>query len=184
MNTLHALPDERYPVLSKVFSAVVWATGVSAAEIMGDRRPAQVATARQVCFYLARKNTGLSDEEIGSFFNGKDRGTVIHGRNSIEKRLTFRNERELQQLVERAQRQLESLLVTPEHDSGNVSIDALLEVAEQQISSARSDVASGLPRIARARMIAVSKALAESQYMLGELEAIIARNQACLPHAG
>ena len=51
---------------------------VDEAEISGKRRTANIAMARQVAMFIARKLTTHSLQEIGKQFGGRDHGTVMH----------------------------------------------------------------------------------------------------------
>ncbi|UPA28453.1 MAG: chromosomal replication initiator protein DnaA [Verrucomicrobiota bacterium] len=54
------------------------------ADLLGKRRPANIAMPRQVAMYLSRALTPQSLVEIGLAFGGRDHGTVIHACKSIE----------------------------------------------------------------------------------------------------
>ena len=51
---------------------------IDPAEIVGKRRPANIAMARQIAMYISRKLTAHSLQEIGRRFGGRDHGTVMH----------------------------------------------------------------------------------------------------------
>lgn len=51
---------------------------ISVSDIVGPRRPANIALARQVAMYLSRKLTKHSLQEIGGLFGGRNHGTVMH----------------------------------------------------------------------------------------------------------
>lgn len=51
---------------------------IDPAEIVGKRRPANIAIARQIAMYISRKLTTHSLQEIGRRFGGRDHGTVMH----------------------------------------------------------------------------------------------------------
>jgi chromosomal replication initiator protein len=54
------------------------------ADLLGQRRPANIAFPRQVAMYLSRLMTTKSLQEIGSAFGGRDHGTVMHACRSVE----------------------------------------------------------------------------------------------------
>ncbi|MCG3129042.1 MAG: Chromosomal replication initiator protein DnaA [Phycisphaerae bacterium] len=58
--------------------------GVRLGEMLGRKRTRSVAQPRQIGMYLARRLTGLSLEEIGGHFGGRDHSTVLHAENAIE----------------------------------------------------------------------------------------------------
>lgn len=51
---------------------------IEVADMIGPRRPANIALARQVAMYLSRKLTKHSLQEIGTLFGGRNHGTVMH----------------------------------------------------------------------------------------------------------
>lgn len=75
---------------------------LSATDLKGNRRTAEIALARQICMYILRQELNYKLEEIAGFLNRKDHTTIMHGIEKIgSKRLTdeaFRNQ--LLQLIE------------------------------------------------------------------------------------
>jgi len=68
-----------------IIAGVSDATGVCEASIMGRRRTARIAHARQLAMSLMREATGLSLMEIGGIFQ-RDHGTVMHAIKTIADR--------------------------------------------------------------------------------------------------
>jgi chromosomal replication initiator protein len=60
---------------------------VSPRQLCSDRRSQHVLLPRQVGMYLARQLTGLSLEQIGSYFGGRDHSTVLHACRKVEQAL-------------------------------------------------------------------------------------------------
>jgi chromosomal replication initiator protein len=58
---------------------------ISLDDLSAKIRTREIATARQVAMYLARKLTGLSLPKIGSEFGGRDHTTVLHACDKIKK---------------------------------------------------------------------------------------------------
>ena len=56
-------------------------------DLLGKKRPANIAFPRQVAMYLCRLLTQASLQEIGIAFGGRDHGTVIHACKSVENTL-------------------------------------------------------------------------------------------------
>ena len=56
---------------------------IDAAEMVGSRRPANIALARQIAMYLSRKLTSHSLQEIGHRFGGRNHGTVMHAISTV-----------------------------------------------------------------------------------------------------
>ncbi|MFQ5490898.1 MAG: chromosomal replication initiator protein DnaA [Phycisphaerae bacterium] len=75
-------PDVSVP---EIIEAVTGQFSVKRSELLSKKRSKSVAFPRQVCMYLARKLTGLSLEEIGGYFGGRDHTTVLHALKRIDK---------------------------------------------------------------------------------------------------
>ncbi len=76
-------PPAPPPSAEQIITRVAEHYHVRAADIRGNRRPANIAHPRQVAMYLTRRITGLSFPEIGREFN-RDNSTVQHGCKKIE----------------------------------------------------------------------------------------------------
>lgn len=74
------------PPSSIVLACVAKFFRIDLRHITGPTRCRRVVFARQVAFYLLRKLTNLSFEEIGVVFSNRDHSTVLHGVQKIEKR--------------------------------------------------------------------------------------------------
>ncbi len=61
-----------------IIDAVTRRFSVKRADLLSKRRSKSIAFPRQICMYLARELTGLSLEEIGGYFGGRDHSTVLH----------------------------------------------------------------------------------------------------------
>jgi chromosomal replication initiator protein len=59
--------------------------GVSISELMGRRRTARVAEARQVVFWLLIRACGMTTREV-SKLTGRDHHTILHGVRRVEER--------------------------------------------------------------------------------------------------
>ena len=70
-----------------IIDCVAKTFGVSAEDIRGDKKKAQISNARQVAMYIIRELTDLSLEAIGEEFNGKNHSTVIYSTTAIEKKI-------------------------------------------------------------------------------------------------
>ena len=79
-------PVAKVVTLEEILKAVSEYFGVSADQIRSRRRTKQIALARQVAMYLARKLTGSSLAHIGKFFGGRDHATVVHACKTIAQR--------------------------------------------------------------------------------------------------
>lgn len=74
------------------------------AEMVGRRRPANIAFARQVAMYLSRVLTSHSLQDIGGAFGGRDHGTVLYACRVVEN--TMEQEQSVRRAVEYLQKQL------------------------------------------------------------------------------
>ena len=71
--------DENATVdIDKIQKKTAESFNIDPSEIVGKRRPANIAMARQIAMYLSRKLTTHSLQEIGRQFGGRDHGTVMH----------------------------------------------------------------------------------------------------------
>jgi chromosomal replication initiator protein len=61
-----------------IIELVLQRFAVKRADLLGKKRSKSVAHPRQIGMYLARELSGLSLEEIGSYFGGRDHTTVRH----------------------------------------------------------------------------------------------------------
>lgn len=64
--------------IDKIQKKTAESFNIDPSEIVGKRRPANIAMARQIAMYLSRKLTTHSLQEIGRKFGGRDHGTVMH----------------------------------------------------------------------------------------------------------
>lgn len=73
------------PSLERIVRQVSNYFRVAAAQVQSRRRSRQALLPRQVGMYLARQLTGLSLEQIGAHFGGRDHSTVVHACRKVEK---------------------------------------------------------------------------------------------------
>jgi chromosomal replication initiator protein len=78
------LKGERKVEIQTIITAVTEFYGVKMTDLQSKRRQRSIALPRQVCMYLARRNTRFSLEEIGGYFGGRDHTTVMHAVRTIE----------------------------------------------------------------------------------------------------
>ncbi|NRA95710.1 MAG: chromosomal replication initiator protein DnaA [Planctomycetes bacterium] len=76
----------RRVTIDHIAQAVTRHFEVKLAELQSKKRTQAVAVPRQICMFLARRLTGLSLEEIGGFFGGRDHSTVLYGVDRITAR--------------------------------------------------------------------------------------------------
>lgn len=69
-----------------IIDVVVGFYRVQLHDLKSKKRQRSIALPRQVCMYLARKNTRKSLQEIGSHFGDRDHTTVMHAIRTVEQR--------------------------------------------------------------------------------------------------
>ncbi len=80
------LPDENKPITVELIQKAVCETmDIKIQDIRSKKRTKEIANARKLAMYIAKKLTNFSLAEIGSAFGGKDHATVIYACKQIEK---------------------------------------------------------------------------------------------------
>ena len=100
-NAIKDILNETQPVpvtIEKIIGEVGRAYNVTPAEIRGMRRTANISSARQTAIYVVREITGMSMEDIGKEFGGRDHSTIVYSLKSMENNLN--NDRHLKETVE------------------------------------------------------------------------------------
>ena len=82
-----AEPRANQTTLQHIIEAVTDFYNVRLSDLQSRRRHKSVTEPRQVCMWLARKQTRFSLEEIGGHFGGRDHTTVMHSIKTIEERV-------------------------------------------------------------------------------------------------
>ena len=101
----------RKPKLAQICHATASRFSLKVAELRSASRNRTIVTARGIAMYLARTLLGLSLEEIGRNFGGRDHTTVLHNCRKIEKLLE--HDRLTQQVVEQLQHDLAAIANRP-----------------------------------------------------------------------
>ena len=73
----------RQITVSEIMGLVTSEFSISARDLTGKKRTHAISLPRQICMYLCRLHTGLSLEEIGKYFGGRDHTTVLYAVNKI-----------------------------------------------------------------------------------------------------
>ena len=100
-NAIKDILNETQPVpvtIEKIIGEVARTYNVSPSEIRGKRRTASISAARQTAIYVVREITGMSMEDIGREFNGRDHSTIVYSINAMKQNLE--NDRRLRETVE------------------------------------------------------------------------------------
>ena len=88
-NAIKDILSETQPLpvtIEKITSEVARTYNVSPDDIRSRKRSANISTARMIAMYIVREVTGISMEEIGSNFGGRDHSTVVYACNTIGNR--------------------------------------------------------------------------------------------------
>jgi chromosomal replication initiator protein len=75
------------PTVERIAQRVGGYFRVEPRQLQSPQRSRQVLLPRQVGMYLARQLTGLSLEQIGAYFGGRDHSTVLHACRKVEQAL-------------------------------------------------------------------------------------------------
>ena len=79
-------PRNNQVTLQAIIDAVTGFYNVKLQDLQSRRRHKSIAEPRQICMWLARKNTRFSLEEIGGYFGGRDHTTVMHSIKTVDGR--------------------------------------------------------------------------------------------------
>ena len=90
--------------VEKVIAAVATTYGLTAAQLTGKIRTAQIALARHIAMYICRDLLDAPFAKIGAAFGGRDHTTVMNGVEKVEKSLA--SDKELQRVVKRIESKL------------------------------------------------------------------------------
>jgi len=80
------VPRSNQITLQAIIDAVTRFYNVKLQDLQSRRRHKSITEPRQVCMWLARKNTRFSLEEIGGYFGGRDHTTVMHSIKTVDQR--------------------------------------------------------------------------------------------------
>jgi chromosomal replication initiator protein len=80
--------DASRPTVERIVERVSRYFCIDRRQLRSRRRLRSVLVPRQVSMYLARRLTGLSLEQIGAYFGGRDHSTVLHACRKIDQALS------------------------------------------------------------------------------------------------
>ncbi len=98
--------------LQQIIDKVTMSYHVKLSDLQSRRRHKSVTEPRQVCMWLARRNTRFSLEEIGGHFGGRDHTTVMHSTKTIDERMA--DDPEFARLMSRLEADVQRLADTAE----------------------------------------------------------------------
>jgi chromosomal replication initiator protein len=99
-----ATPEQKRITIQQIIDAVTSYYNVRTSDLQSKKRHKSIAFPRQVCMYLARKNTRYSLEEIGGYFGGRDHTTVLHAVRTVD--ADIKNEPEVAEQLRHIENQL------------------------------------------------------------------------------
>lgn len=73
--------------VEKIIGEVARTYNTSTADIRSNKRTANISNARKLSMYIVREITGMSMEDIGAEFGGRDHSTVVYSINDIGKKI-------------------------------------------------------------------------------------------------
>lgn len=82
----------RPPATTSILAATARHFDIPQKDLLGKRRDARTAGARQVAMYLMRNDGQETLPEIGRILGGRDHTTVLHGCNKIDRRLKLEDQ--------------------------------------------------------------------------------------------
>ncbi len=80
-NAIKDILNETQPVpvtIERIINEVARTYNITAEEIRGRKRTANVSAARRTAMYVVREITGMSMEDIGQEFGGRDHSTIVY----------------------------------------------------------------------------------------------------------
>lgn len=89
-NAIKDILSETQPIpitIDKILSEVGRTYNTTADVLRGPSRRSNISTARKVSMYVVREITGMSMEDIGNEFGGRDHSTVVYSVNDIQNKM-------------------------------------------------------------------------------------------------
>lgn len=88
----HSMKVEHKPItMDAIIEKACSCCNVTAEEMYGSSRKANIVEARQLAMYMAQKYAKLNNSKIGTLIGNRSHATVLHGVKTIEKRLKTDN---------------------------------------------------------------------------------------------
>ena len=100
-NAIKDILNETQPIpvtVEKIIGEVSRTFNVSVSDIRGTKRNASIASARRVAIYILREVTGMSMEDIGREFSGRDHSTIVYSLKTMER--DMKNDQHLRETVD------------------------------------------------------------------------------------
>ena len=97
--------DELIVSIESIQKVVAEHFDIRVADLKGNRKPKNIVQPRMIAMYLCREMTGMSLQEIGDAFGGRDHSTIIHGHKTISDRIE--NDLRLKMIVTTIKKKIE-----------------------------------------------------------------------------
>ena len=89
-NAIKDILNENQPVpvtIEKIVNEVARTFNITAADIRSRKRSSNISTARMTAMYVVHEITGMTMQEIGREFGGRDHSTVVYALSEVEKKI-------------------------------------------------------------------------------------------------
>ena len=89
-NAIKDILNENQPVpvtIEKIINEVARTFNITAADIRSRKRSSNISSARMTAMYVVHEITGMTMQEIGKEFGGRDHSTVVYALSEIEKKI-------------------------------------------------------------------------------------------------
>ena len=90
-NAIKDILNENQPVpvtIEKIISEVARTYNITPADIRSRKRSSNISSARKTAMYVVHEITGMTMQDIGKEFGGRDHSTVVYSISEVEKKLT------------------------------------------------------------------------------------------------
>ncbi len=89
-NAIKDILNENQPVpvtIEKIVNEVARTFNITAADIRSRKRSSNISSARMTAMYVVHEITGMTMQEIGREFGGRDHSTVVYALSEVEKKI-------------------------------------------------------------------------------------------------
>ena len=73
--------------IEKIINEVARTFNITASDIRSRKRSSNISSARMTAMYVVHEITGMTMQEIGKEFGGRDHSTVVYALSEIEKKI-------------------------------------------------------------------------------------------------
>ena len=90
-NAIKDILSENQPIpvtIEKIINEVARTYNITPADIRSRKRSSNISTARMTAMYVVHEITGMTMQEIGKEFGGRDHSTVVYSLSEVEKKIS------------------------------------------------------------------------------------------------